>query len=150
MTDEIERIPVIQEEARLIKRPADAERVRVRTIPEERSVVLHEKTRHEDVEVLRVPVNREVREIPSVRTEGDLMIVPVVEERLVVEKRLFLVEELHLRRQVRLEEVSVPATIRRTRVEVSRAKEADAPRKRRKAQWPAAKSAGNAKDTPRR
>lgn len=139
MSDEIERIPVIEEKARLLKRPAAGERVSVRTIPEERSVILHEEVRHENVEVVRVPVDREVPEMPPIRTEGDLLIVPVVEERLVFEKRLVLVEELHLRRHVALEEVSVPATVRRTRVEVSRAKGAQAPRKPREARWPAAK-----------
>ena len=139
MSDQIERIPVIEEKARLLKRPAAGERVSIRTVPEERSVVLHEEVRHENVDVVRVAVNREVPEMPPIRTEGDLMIVPVVEERLVVEKRLVLVEELHLRRHVALEEVSVPATVRSTRVEASRTKGTDAPRKPRKARWPAAK-----------
>ena len=35
----------------------------------------------------------------QVRTEGDVTIIPVVEERYVMEKRLVLVEELHVRRE---------------------------------------------------
>jgi stress response protein YsnF len=72
------------------------------------------------VDVTRVPIGREVTEAPAVRTEGDVTIVPVFEERLVVEKRLFLVEELHVRRTVSVDPVELPTTLRRTRVEVER------------------------------
>ena len=51
---------------------------------------------HEEVEVRRVPLNRVVHEIPAVRKKGDTVIVPVVEEEIVVTKRLVLKEEVHL------------------------------------------------------
>ena len=70
--------------------------------------------------VTRVPIGREIAEAPAIRIEDDLTIVPVIEERLVVEKRLFLVEELHLRRTVTIDPVEVPTTLRRTRVDVER------------------------------
>ncbi len=54
------------------------------------------------------------------RQEGDLLIVPVVEEVLVVEKRLVLKEELHIRRRVETESVEVPVELRRQRAEVER------------------------------
>ncbi len=63
-----------------------------------REVVVEEDLAHETVCVRRVPVGRVVAAAPPVREEGDLVIVPVVEERLVVERRLVLVEEVHLRR----------------------------------------------------
>jgi len=119
MPDEL-RIPIIEEEARVVKRVTDIERVTVHIAAEEDQVFLRDELRHEQVEVVRVPVNREVAEAPPVRTEGDLTIVPVLEERLVVEKRLFLVEELHLRRTVVTESVELPTTLRRTRVDVER------------------------------
>ena len=114
------RIPIVEEEARVVKRATDIERVTVRVATEEEQVFLRDELRHEQVEVSRVPVDREVAEAPAVRTEGDLTIVPVLEERLVVEKRLFLVEELHLRRRTVTEEVELPTTVRRTRVDVER------------------------------
>jgi stress response protein YsnF len=119
MPDEL-RIPIIEEEARVVKRATDVERVTVNIASEEEQVFLRDELRHEQVEVVRVPVGREVAEAPPVRTEGDLTIVPVLEERLVVEKRLFLVEELHLRRTVVTESVELPTTLRRTRVDVER------------------------------
>ena len=114
------RVPRIEEEARITKRVVDTEHVSVRTFTDEEQVVLRDEVTHEQVEVTRVPFDREVAEAPAVRTEGDLTIVPVLEERLVVEKRLFLVEELHLRRTATTRPVEIPATVRRTRVEIDR------------------------------
>jgi stress response protein YsnF len=65
-------------------------------------------------------VNREITTAPEVRTENGVTIVPVIEEVLVVEKRLVLKEELHIRRQTRTEEVEVPVELRKERVEVER------------------------------
>ena len=46
--------------------------------------------------IRRVPVNRVVDVAPKARREGDTMIIPVVEEELVITKRLVLKEEIHL------------------------------------------------------
>jgi uncharacterized protein (TIGR02271 family) len=96
------------------------ERVTVRIAADEEQVLVHDEVRHEHVEVTRVPVGREVAEAPPIRTEGEVTIVPVLEERLVVEKRLFLVEELHLLRRTVTEKVELPTTVRRTRVDIER------------------------------
>lgn len=114
------RIPIIAEQASVTKRVVGLEHVSVRTTSEERHVVIHDEVRRDSIEVVRVPVDREVAEAPEVRIEGDVTIVPVLEERLVVEKRLFLVEELHLRRSTATESVDLPTTLRRTRVDVER------------------------------
>jgi stress response protein YsnF len=74
----------------------------------------------ETVEVTRVPVDRVVDEAPAIRTENDVTIVPVLEEVLVVEKRLVLKEELHIRRQTRSEDVQVPVQLRKQRAVVER------------------------------
>jgi stress response protein YsnF len=119
MTEDV-RIPIVEEEALVTKRVAETERVSIRSIPEEEHVVIRDEVRRDDIEVTRIAVGREVAEAPSVRTEGRLTIVPVVEERLVVEKRLFLVEELHIRRTTHTDNVEIPTVLRRTRVEVDR------------------------------
>lgn len=119
MPDEIV-IPIVEERAHVFKRSGETERVSVRTIPVEEQVVVRDALRREHVEVTRVPIGREVAEAPAVRTEGDVTIVPVFEERLIVEKKLILVEELHLRRTTEIEQVELPTTLRRMRVEVER------------------------------
>jgi hypothetical protein len=53
----------------------------------------------EEADVRRVPVNRIVTEVPQTRQEGEVTIVPVLEEVLVVEKRLLLKEEIHIVRR---------------------------------------------------
>jgi uncharacterized protein (TIGR02271 family) len=50
----------------------------------------------EEVEVERVAVGRVVETAPEIRREGDTLIVPLVEEVLVVEKRLVLREEVRV------------------------------------------------------
>ena len=115
-----EVIPIAEEVARVEKREAVTGRVRVRTHVD----VVHEPVRasleQETVEVTRVPIDREITQAPEVRTENGVTIVPVVEEVLVVEKRLVLKEELHIRRHVRTEDVEVPVELRKERVEVER------------------------------
>ena len=119
MSDDL-RIPVVQEEAHVTKRASPTEHVSVKTSTESHTVVVQDEVRREHVEVTRVPIEREVAKAPEIRVEGDVTIVPVLEERLVVEKRLFLVEELHLRRSVQIETVELPADLRRTRVDIER------------------------------
>jgi hypothetical protein len=65
-------------------------------------------------------VGRFVEAAEEPRIEGDVTVVPVYEERLVVEKRLFLLEEVHLRRVERAREVEVPVELRRQEAVVER------------------------------
>jgi len=58
--------------------------------------------------------------LPDVRQEGDVIIIPVVEERLVVSKRLVLTEELHVHRRKVDEHASIPVTLRSTEIAVQR------------------------------
>jgi len=118
--DETIAIPVVEEQARIGKRIVEGGRVRVQTRVEEREQVLRETLAHEEVTVERVPIDREVAEAPQIREEGGVTIVPVVEEVLVVERRLMLREELHIRKVRKTEEVETPVTLRSTRVEVER------------------------------
>ena len=113
-------IPVVEEEAHVSKRAGPTEHVTVQTRTADVDVVVRDDVRHEHVEVTRVAVDREVAEAPAVRVEGDVTIVSVLEERLVVEKRLFVVEELRLRRITSVDQVEIPVTLRRTEVDVER------------------------------
>ena len=111
-------IPVVEEELKLGRREVETGRVRVRTIPEERTEMVSETLQHSEAEVERVFINREISELPTVREEGNTVVVPVIEERLV--KRLFLVEEVRLTRQVVSERIEQPVKLRSQRVVVER------------------------------
>jgi uncharacterized protein (TIGR02271 family) len=118
-------IPIIEEEASISKRAVTTGRVRVETRTEFVEEMLRAELTSDEVEVERIPVDREIDRMPDVRSEGDTTIVPVVEERLVVERRLFLKEELHVRRRAATETVEVPVTLRKQRVEVVRSPSGD-------------------------
>lgn len=73
--------------------------------------------------VTRVPIGRDIavgESLPQAREEGDTTIVPVFEEVLVVEKRLRLVEEVHIRRTITRETLTVPVTLRRQVADIVR------------------------------
>jgi len=89
-------VPVIEEELQTGTRAVKTGSVRVDKHVEKRTRRVHAPLIHEDVEVRRVPVNRVVEQAPKARRHGDTVIVPVVEEELVVTKRLVLKEEIHL------------------------------------------------------
>ena len=108
-----ETVPIVEEELRVEKRQVSTGKVRVRTKTEVSDEVARATLEGESVEVTRVPVGREIETAPAVRTEGDLTIIPVVEEIVVVEKRLVLKEEIHLRRTVTREDVAVPVQLRK-------------------------------------
>ena len=72
------------------------------------------------VDITRLPMNRLVEDAPEVRTEGDLTIVPIVEERFVVVKQVFLVEELHIRHRRERETVQHSVALRRQSAVVER------------------------------
>jgi stress response protein YsnF len=92
-------LPVIAEKVMVQKHTRITGRVRISKTVQEREEVVDEPLVRRTVHVERVPINRVVEgEIP-VRYEGDTMIIPVLEEVLVVEKRLMLKEELHITQQ---------------------------------------------------
>ena len=64
----------------------------------EREETVDEPLLRADVQVERVPINRVVTEAPQARQEGDTLVVPILEEVLVVEKRLMLKEEVRITR----------------------------------------------------
>ena len=114
------RIPLVEETVAIEKRAVTTGRVQVRTFVDEEQVRVAEALNREIVDVERVPIGRQVEVAPTVREEGEFLIVPVIEERLVIEKRLFLVEELRLRRTTVTVPVEADATRRVMRAEVTR------------------------------
>ncbi|WP_375459633.1 YsnF/AvaK domain-containing protein [uncultured Enterovirga sp.] len=116
-------VPIVEEEAHIEKRQVESDRVRVSTHTDLVEEHLRETLRTDEVEVMRVPVNRTLEPgeaAPTIRTEGNVTIVPVLEEIAVVEKRLLLREELHILRDTTTETVEVPVTLRKQRAVVDR------------------------------
>lgn len=91
-------IPLLAEELTVTKKKVDTGRVKVSTITREHEQLVDELLAREKVEVERIAVGKPITEPPPVREEGDTIVVPVVEEMLVVERRLVLKEEVRIRR----------------------------------------------------
>src|SRR5215204_1036574 len=81
-------IPVIHEQARISKEQAETARVKIQTKVTEVEKTINIPLLQENYEVKRVPVNQYVDAHPPVKEEGDEIIIPVVQEVLVVEKKL--------------------------------------------------------------
>ncbi len=119
-TGAAEVIPLVEEELHVGKREVSRGTVRVRTVVDTVEELARATLEGETVEVTRVPVDKIVETAPSVRTENDVTIVPILEEVMVVEKRLVLKEELHIRRRTETENVEFPVTLRKQRAIVER------------------------------
>lgn len=116
----IESIPIVEETVSLGTRRVPGDRVRISTRTEEVDHLLPAELSSVAVDVSRVAVGRKVDAVPEVVTTDDLTIIPVVEERLVVTRELYLREEIHVRRVHTVETVEIPATTRRQIAEIDR------------------------------
>ena len=119
-TEAEEVLPLVEETAAIHKREVVTGKVRVRTVTDTAEELARANLQSDSVEVTRVPVDKVVETAPEIRTEGDVTILPVLEEVLVVTKQLVLKEELHIRRRVETEAVEVPVTLRKQRAVVER------------------------------
>jgi len=115
-------LSVAAEEIEVHKVPVTTGIVRVSKVVHERQEVVDEPLLREEVTVERKPVGYEVEVAPPIRYEGATMIIPVVEEVLVVEKRLMLKEELHITRHKGTVHQPQEATVRSEEVIVERRK----------------------------
>jgi uncharacterized protein (TIGR02271 family) len=113
-------LPVIQEALDVRTRRVETGRVRIRKVVHEREELVDEPLVQEEVAIERVPVNRVVEGPIPVRSEGDTIIVSVLEEVLVVETRLLLTEELRITTRRTETHRPVTVTVRREDVTIER------------------------------
>lgn len=121
------RLPLFEETARVETRNVPGERVRLHTFVRERDERIDTALRDEDVTVERVPVNRVVATAPAVSEEGDTLIVPVIEEQLVIEKRLVLKEIVRVTRHARTRTEQHTVRLRAEDVRIERVATPDDP-----------------------
>jgi uncharacterized protein (TIGR02271 family) len=115
-----EIIPLLEERLVTSKQVVETGRVTVRTVIEERDATVREQLERAYVDVERVAVNQEVEIPPPVRHEGDTTIIPVVQEVLVVQKKLVVTEEIRIRHRRVQEEHVEPVSLRSQRALVER------------------------------
>jgi stress response protein YsnF len=114
----IGKLPLTEEQVHIEKRQVTTGKVRVQTMVDVSDELVTQELTAERVAVSRVPVNRYVEVAPQIRTEGELTIIPVLEEVLVVERKLLLKEEIHIQRTVTTELVTETVPVRKQRAVV--------------------------------
>ena len=92
-------MPVVEEELRVGKRVVETGRVRVTKSVSEREELVDVPLMREEFDVERVPVEVFVDGPVAPWHEGETLVVPVLEEVLVVEKRLVVREEVRITRR---------------------------------------------------
>ena len=121
-------IPVWREEAHVAKRWVDVGRgVRIhKTVSNEQHTIDLPLLR-EELEIETVAIGRPVEknQVPQMRYEGETLVVPVLEEVLVVEKQLRLKEELRITRVRHQHHAPQAVALRTERITVERFDEQD-------------------------
>ena len=123
MTDEEQehKIEIVEERLNVSKSFVTTGSLSVRKRVEEHLEPVVETLAAERYTVERIPKNEAVEKAPDpVKNEGDWIVISVVEERLVVKKQLFLVEEIHLIKQTLNSEYRDEVTLRKEVVDVER------------------------------
>ncbi|MDP9169246.1 MAG: YsnF/AvaK domain-containing protein [Acidobacteriota bacterium] len=101
----VKTIPIIEEEVTAEGQPVKTGSVRVQKHVEQRIERIEDDVLRDAAEIRRVPIGRAIAEMPKLRQEGGVTIVPIVEEEITVSKRLILKEELHIIRRRTVERV---------------------------------------------
>jgi len=120
------KVPVVREEVQVEKQAVDTGRgVRIHKTVAEHPCHIDERLLRDEVEVSHVPVDRIVPldAAPATRYEGDTLVVPILEEVLVVERRVRIKEELRITRTRREERHAETVMLKSEQVSVERFEE---------------------------
>jgi uncharacterized protein (TIGR02271 family) len=124
VTDRLEQdrevIPLVEERAVILKRKKLTGGLRVRTVVRENEEVIDQPLTTDKIEVERVPVNRWVEAPVPIRQEGETTIITLLEEVVVVEKRLRATEEVRITRRRTTRQAAQHVTLRREEAVVER------------------------------
>ena len=113
-------IPVVEERLTIDKELVEKGTFKIRKTVTEEDVSEIVPANQENVTINRVGINKYVDAAPQVRTEGSTTIIPVIKEVVVVEKKLMLVEEIHITRQRDEVPVEIKDKVRKEHVEITK------------------------------
>jgi uncharacterized protein (TIGR02271 family) len=111
-------VPVVAEDLQVGARSVPKGGIRVHKKLEEHVETVDMPLMVEHLDVKRVVIGKDIPSAPAVRREGETLIIPIVEEVLVVEKRLRLKEEIHVTRRRVTERHEERVTVNRERAEI--------------------------------
>jgi len=115
-------IPAVEERLSVAREKVETGRIRLQKHVEESTAVVDEPLVQEGFRVERIPINRVLPDgsVPEPRHEGDVLVLPVLEEVLVVEKRVVLKEEIRITPERRETREPQTHTLRREHIDVER------------------------------
>jgi uncharacterized protein (TIGR02271 family) len=118
--DDVAVVQLREEELGVAKQWTQAGEVLIRKKVETRTDRIPVELGYEEVSVQRVPVNRMLAEGERAEPhqEGDTLIVPVVEEEIVITKRLVIREELHVTKRRLSRQREVTGQVRKEHLDV--------------------------------
>lgn len=112
------RIPVVEERLRPVVRQVDLGELRVHKHVDMTIEAVSQALTRDDLVIERVPMNEALDEPRQPYLDGDWLVIPIMEEVLVVQKRLMLKEEVRVRKRQITEEQTVREAVRRERIEL--------------------------------
>ena len=110
--------PIAEERLVPVKRQVDLGELRVHKTVEQVEEAVRQTVTRDELVIERVPVGRQLDAPLEPRVEGDWLVIPIMEEVLVVQKRLMLTEEVRIRKRQLTEEQEVRELVRHERVEL--------------------------------
>jgi len=116
-------LPIVEEELQVGKRRIESERIQVRMLTDLSEELVRQELGGEHLEVERVPIDLVIEpgsDLPRIRTEGSVTIFPVLEEVVVLEKRLRLKEEVRITKRITTEITETPIMVRKQRAVIER------------------------------
>ena len=113
-------IALAEEHPTVGKRQVETGRFWVRAVTDNETVNGDASLFDHGISIKHVPVGREVTETPAIRQDGETTIIPVLEDVLVVAKRLVPIGETNIRLTIRQTNVTEPVIVRRQRTEIVR------------------------------
>ncbi len=116
-------IKVLQEELQVGKRVVDTGKgVRVHKAVTERQEKVDVPLMHDELQIDRVAVGQIVNtpDLPVTRYEGDTLVVPIIEEVLVVQKQFLLKEEVRITKRKREEHTPQTVVLKSEQVTIER------------------------------
>ena len=118
------KLTLFAEDLSVEKEAVETGRLRVSKQTHTREVAVDESLFRESTEIETIPIGRQIFEMPSVRCEGETIVVPIVEEILYTERRLILKEEVRITRRKTTEQFHDRVTLRYQEAVVTRVQSA--------------------------
>lgn len=122
--EEAVSMPLAEEQAHISKQRKVDGKISLTRSTHQVEKLLETELTHERVDIEHVPKNYQVADDYSaeIRQEGDVLIIPVIEEQVEIVTKRVLKEEIHIHKHASKEEFQQKVTLRNQEVKITRQK----------------------------